>query len=161
MGLVSPSRTVTIGTKDYLLDGSFGTLRNVQEHFKADIVRVLIAIMDMRLDEIAGLIAIGSGGKADDIGQEIVDSIGVMTREYSALKTQLVAWLNVAIAPKDAREKKSAEMETIIQSSSRGPTTSDSPSAPSDGSPASSVQQRLGADLRLGRLCPQQGRSLG
>ena len=36
---LTPSRTLKIAGKDYVLDGSFGTLRAVQEFFKKDIVR--------------------------------------------------------------------------------------------------------------------------
>ena len=44
MTLVSPSRTISIAGKSYTLDGSFGTLRAVQEAFNRDIVQVLIGI---------------------------------------------------------------------------------------------------------------------
>ncbi len=139
MILVSPSRTITIAGKDYLLDGSFSTLRAVQEFFSKDIVQILINVMDMRLDEISSLVAIGCKQDADDIGQAILDSTGAMTTDYAILKTQLVAWLNVALTPKDAREKKSGDMEALISKSlSRGQITSGSPSAPSDGNPPSS-----------------------
>ena len=126
MTLVTPSRAISIGAKDYLLDGSFATLRAIQETLRLDVVQILINVMDMRLDEIARLIAIGSGGNADEIGQAIVDATGAITPEYALLKTNLVAWLNIAITPKADREKKRAEMEAIIasqtKSSSPGPT---------------------------------------
>ncbi len=139
MTQVSPSRTITLAGKDYLLDGSFATLRAVQEFFGRDIVQILINVMDMRLDEISSLIAIGSKQDTNDIGQAILDSTGAMTTDYAILKTQLVAWLNVALTPKDAREKKSADMEALISKTlSRGPTTSALPLAPSDGSPQNS-----------------------
>lgn len=139
---VSPSRTITIAGKDYVLDGSFATLRAVQQHFKKDVVQVLASIMDMRLDEIADLIAIAKRDTtttADEIGQQIMDQVGVMKRDYVSFKLQLLAWLNIAIAPKAEREKKSVEMSALIaRQNSPGPTTSDSPLDPSDGSPASS-----------------------
>lgn len=128
--LVSPSRTITIAGKDYVLDGSFATLRSVQEAFGKDIVQILVGIMDMRLDEVASLVAIGSGQRprAAEIGQDILDDIGAMTPAYARLKTELVAWLNVAISPKAEREKKRDEMEALL-SNSPGTSTSDSASA--------------------------------
>jgi hypothetical protein len=143
--LVSPSRTVRIAGRDYRLDGSFATLRAVQEHFKRDVVIVWAGILDMRLDEVAALIAIGAGGKADEIGQAVVDSMDVFdlraSADYYLLKSELVAWLAVAAAPKADREKKSAEFEAMLErqkSGSPGPNTSGSPSASSDGSPGNS-----------------------
>ena len=140
--LVSPSRTVTIGKDTHRLDGSFATLRAIQERFAQDVVQIVTHIMDMRLDETATLIAIGIGKPhdVDAIGQAIVDEIGLSTA-YIVLKTQLYGWLMVALAPKADREKKACEVDEIIEKAravSFGPTTSDSPSAPSDGNPASS-----------------------
>jgi hypothetical protein len=128
---VSPSRTIKIGAKEFVLDGSFGTLRAVQEAFSRDVLQLLFLIPEMRLDQIATLIHIGSGKATpvDDIGQLIVDEIGAVTPGYASLKTELLAWINVAIAPKDAREKKRAEMQAIIDKTSPGTTTSDSASA--------------------------------
>ena len=67
--LVSPSRTVSVGPRQYTLSGSFATLRAVQEAFNQDVVRLLFRVMDMRLDEVARLVSIGSGAPADEIGQ--------------------------------------------------------------------------------------------
>lgn len=146
--LVSPSRTVTIGAKDYRLDGSFATLRAVQEYFRKDVVQLLVRMMDMRLDEVASLVAIASGNpdKPDEIGQLIVDELGTMTAAYGTLKTELFAWLNIAVSPKAEREKKSAEMTAILasRSPSPGPTTSGSPSDPSAGSPPNSGEVTSG-----------------
>ena len=146
MTLVSPSRTITIAGKGYVLDGSFGTLRAVQEAFQNDIVQVLLGVMDMRLDQVARLMAIGSGSDAEQIGQAILDDAGAMSQQYAILKTELVAWLNVAVSPKADREKKRAEMDALIQkqSASLGPTINVSPSAPSDGSQASSGEATSG-----------------
>jgi hypothetical protein len=144
---VSPSRTITIGDKSFVLDGSFGTLRAVQEAFDRDIFRLLLSIMDMRFDQVAKLVAIASGDSADSVGQHIADTIGVMTSEYGVLKTQIFAWLNVALAPKADREKKSAEMETLVEkqkSFSLGMTTNASPTDSSDGSPANSGEATSG-----------------
>ena len=116
---LSPNHTITIAGKDYLLDGSFATLRAVQEAFKKDIVFVLGSILEMRVDEIATLIAIGSSRDANAIGQDILDTMNVMhfrvDADYYLLKTRLISWLTVAITPKDAREKKRAEMHAIIE----------------------------------------------
>lgn len=139
---VSPSRTVKIGKDSHKLDGAFATLRAIQEHFGQDIVEIVTRIMEMRLDETAALIAIGVGRphETDAIGQAIVDELGLSTA-YILLKTQLYAWLMVALAPKADREKKVQQVEEIIAKAravSPGATTSASPSDPSDGSPASS-----------------------
>lgn len=141
--LVSPSRTVSVGGTPYTLDGSFATLRAVQEAFKQDVIAVLMSILHFRSDEVARLIAIGSGRpeKADAIGQEMLDAVGANTPAYYLLKNELFAWLNVAMSPKAEREKKSAEMADMIATARArfpGPTTSGSPSAPSGGSPPSS-----------------------
>lgn len=144
--LVSPSRTITIGEKKYVLDGSFATLRAIQQHFDKDVVQILITITEMRLDQIADLIAIGSGqGNADEIGQSIADEIGANTIEYVRFKTQLVAWLNVAITPKASREKKIAEMDALVaKSTSLGQTTSSSASESSAGDPPNSGEATSG-----------------
>lgn len=132
--LVSPSRTIAIGGAEYRLDGSFATLRAVQEGFNRDLYEILISVMDMRLDEIARLIAIGSGraAESDAIGQAIVDEAGLGTA-YIVLKMEVQAWLTVAVTPKSAREKKSEEMTGIVVSAraSLGRNTSGSPSASS------------------------------
>jgi hypothetical protein len=133
--LVSPSRTITIAGKDYVLSGDFATLRAVQEGFGKDLVYVLPFVFDMRLDQIATLVAIGMGrpDKADALGQDILDTMDLMDFKagspYSLLKMNLFAWLHVAMSPRDAREKKSAEMQAAIDkqtADSPGPSTSDS-----------------------------------
>jgi hypothetical protein len=112
--LVSPSRTIPVGGRQYVLDGSFATLRAVQEAFQEDVVHLLLRLMDMRLDEVAKVIAVAhaatrhapSPPTEDEIGQAILDDLGPMTAAYGALKSELFAWLNVAISPKADREKK-------------------------------------------------------
>ncbi len=123
MEVISTSRTLAIGEKEYVLDGSFATLRKVQERFGKDIVQALIALMDMPLDAVADLIAIASGkpDEADAIGQAICDHVGLLTIAYVGLKTQLVAWLTVAVSPVADREKKRAEMQAIIDKQSPSP----------------------------------------
>lgn len=153
--LVSPSRTITVGQKKYVLDGSFGTLRAVQEAFDMDVVYLLSAVYGMRLDQIARLIAIAAGvpNEAEVIGQTILDTMDVLDFQkgtaYPLLKTELTAWLLVAIAPKANREKKRQDMTLLLEKqkslSSPGPTTSDSPSAPSAGSPANSGEATSGS----------------
>lgn len=139
MSDVSPTRTLVIAGKPYTLDGSFGTLRSVQQRFNRDVVQVLIGVMDMPLADVADLIAIGAGQDADAVGQAILDDAGAASREYAVLKTQLVAWLTVAVSPKAERQKKSAAMDAILaRMTSPGPTTSGSPSASSAGSPPNS-----------------------
>ena len=113
MTLISPSRTIQIAGKSYILNASFATLRAVQQRFNRDIVQILVGVMDMPLDFIADLIAIGSGQDADAIGQAILDDTGAMTKEYAVLKTNLIAWLTIAVSPKAEREK-SGEMEAIL-----------------------------------------------
>lgn len=131
MTQVSPSRTIAIGDKEFVLDASFATLRSLQESFKKDVLHLLFAIPDMRLDEVVKVISLASGTAADEVGELILDAYGVTTAEYALLKTELVAWLHVALAPKQDREKKKAEMAALIerQKASRGTTTSDSASA--------------------------------
>ncbi|WP_020471461.1 hypothetical protein [Zavarzinella formosa] len=145
--LVTPSRTISLGDQQYVLDGSFATLRAVQEAFGEDVVQLLMRLMDMRVDEVAKLIGVAHGSPADEVGQIILDQVGRMTAAYGTLKIELLAWLNIAIAPKADREKKSAEMEAILKArlASRGRTTSDSPSDPSDGRPASSGEATSGS----------------
>jgi hypothetical protein len=115
---VSPNRTITIGGKEYVLDASFATLRAVQEHFKLDLVFIFSNILNMRVDQTTDLIAIASGQDANAIGQAILDTMDVMdfraSAPYYLLKIELIAWLSVAVAPQDAKEKKRAEMDAII-----------------------------------------------
>jgi hypothetical protein len=136
MTQVSPSRTIAIAGREYVLDGSFATLRAVQQFFREDIVKLTIGVTRMRLDEVADLIAIASGhpDKANEIGQAIIDTIGAHGIDYIRLKTELTAWLIIAISPPADRQKKKEAMDAILASqSSPGPTTSDLPSAPSNG----------------------------
>ena len=144
--MLSPSRTIMLADKDYHLDGSFGGLRRVQESFDKDIVLILCDIMDMRVDEIAKLIAVACNGDVDAIGNAILN-MGIMGNDYIVLKTELIAWLNVAVAPKKDREKKSAEMNELIlkMSASRGQNTKDLPLAPLDGNPPSSGEVTSGS----------------
>jgi hypothetical protein len=147
--MLSPNRTITIAGKDYVLDGSFATLRAIQQAFDKDIVFVLTGILDMRLDDLATLIAVGAGvpRDADAIGQAIVDTMDIMRMrvdaDYYLLKTELIAWLTVAVAPSAEREKKSADMNEMLanqkaHSPSPGGSTASSASEPSAGSPPSS-----------------------
>ena len=99
-------------------------------------VFVLVGILDMRLDEIAKLISTGIGPAAptqDEIGQAIIDAMDIMemraSADYYLLKTELIAWLTVAIAPESTREKKSAEVQAMLdkqKSSSPGANTANS-----------------------------------
>jgi hypothetical protein len=147
--LVTPSRTVSIVDVKYVLDGSFGTLRAVQEAFKKDIYQLRADLFEFRVDEVAKLIAIATGRpkSADDIGQAIVDEMDVCSGNFNSpymeLKSELFAWLVVCTSSKPEREKKSAEVQAMLsalkaRSSSLGTNTSGSPSVSSDGSQASS-----------------------
>ena len=143
---LTPSRTIRLADKDYHLDGSFGGLRRVQEAFNRDIVLILCDIMDMRSDDVAELISLASGGDIDVIGTAILD-MGIMGNDYVVLKTELLAWLNIAVSPKKDREKKSAEMSELIlkMSASHGLITKDLPSAPLDGNPQNSGEVTSGS----------------
>ena len=58
------------------------------EHFKQDILQVLMGVMDMPLDGVADLLAIGAGEKdADAVGQRIIDGVG-LSSGYVVLKTE-------------------------------------------------------------------------
>jgi len=155
--MISPSRTITIGDKQYVLDGSFGTLRTVQESFKRDVVDLVIGVMDMRLDEVAKLIAHASNSIQDEIGQAILDNLG-QGNAYVLLKTELYAWLMVALAPKAEREKKSVQMDEIVQKARaafHGQTTNASPSDASAGSPANSGEATSGNSPTPGKDTPE------
>lgn len=128
---LSPHREIKIAGATYFLDGSFGALRAVQEHFGRDIVTILVSVMSLRIDQIASLIAISSGRKnlndeIDLIGEAIIDEYGAMSDDYVRLKTELLAWLTVAVAPKSQRQKKRAEVEAAMQKDSLGANTAGS-----------------------------------
>ncbi|CAN5263653.1 hypothetical protein BH10PLA2_BH10PLA2_00680 [soil metagenome] len=147
---VSPSASVTIADKQYTLDPSFATLRSIQQAFNLDIVAVQASILDMRQDEVAKLISLGSNANETEIGQAIFDELDVAGTDYFMLKAALLKWLAIAMTPKRDREKKSQQIIAIIDRlkaniPSPGETTSDSLSAPSDGSPANSGEATSGS----------------
>jgi hypothetical protein len=146
--LVTPSHKLTIGSKTFSLDGSFATLRAIQEHFEKDLLDILSGVMHFHSSEIADLIAIGINdlSKSGEIGQAIADDVGLLTHDYSMLKARLTTWLHVAMTPKADREKKSAELQEKLGKSavSLGTTINSSPSVPSDGSQVNSGEATSG-----------------
>jgi len=143
--MVSPERQIKIGDKPYSLDSNFKTLRAIQHAFNQDILQVQIRILDMRQDEIARLIALGSGGNEEEIGQALFDEFDITSTEYQFLKAELLAWLAVAMTPKRDREKKSQQMaELIADLHSPGPSTKSSASVSFDGPPETSGKATSG-----------------
>jgi hypothetical protein len=157
---LTPNHTIKIANKEHVLDGSFATLRALQEHFKKDILFIQGNIYEMRLDELASLIAIASGKPllTDAIGQDILNSMDIMLMRpdapYWILKTEIISWLLIAIAPEHAREKKRTDVQQLIekQKASRGVSTANSASASlaglplNSGDPASSISSTPGMD---------------
>lgn len=141
--LVTPERTVTVGDKQFKLDPSFATLKALQHGLGRELVRLLISLPDLSVDQIALFIATASGDpkKADEIAQTIIDEWGLFGVEYSALKAELTGWLDMAIAPKRDREKKAEAIDEMIRlvreerakRDSLGANTSGSASASSGG----------------------------
>lgn len=111
--LVSPEYTLEIGGKPYTLDGSIGTLKAIQHHFKKDILDVLTELAGMRFDEHAEIIRLGIGQAApplEVIEQSIVDDIGITETRW-----HLQAWLVMAVTPKRDREKKAKEVAELLR----------------------------------------------
>jgi hypothetical protein len=124
--LVSPDYTLPLGSKSYPLDSSFQTLKAIQHAFQQDLLPIQARVLDMRQDEIAKLIAIGSGQPEIEIGQAVLDEVGLTEAGYQLLKAHLMAWLYIAMAPKADREKKRKEMGELIgklSPASRGKST--------------------------------------
>jgi hypothetical protein len=124
--LVSPDYTLPLGTITYTLDPSFKTLKAVQHAFQQDLLPLQARVLDMRQDEIAKLIAIGSGQPEDEIGQAVLDEVGLTEAGYELLKAHLMSWLYIAMAPKVERQKKAKQMGELIgklSPASRGKST--------------------------------------
>jgi hypothetical protein len=132
---VSPDREIPLAQIRITLNGSFATLRAIQQAFGKDILNVQAGLLDMRQDEIARLISLATGLDELLVGQTILDHYDIAGRDYRQLKAELMAWLAVAMTPKRDRKKKAEESQAIIDSlsDSPGPSTSSSASAPSTG----------------------------
>ena len=99
------------------------------------------AVLDMRLDELALLIATALQASGYD---ETEESVGELLIEgdvtgvgYQLVKANLAGWLAVAIIPKSLREKKARDVTAMLRrlapTPSPGTTTSGSASASSGG----------------------------
>jgi len=135
---VSPNYPLTLAGRFLTLDGSFATLRAVQQAFRRDLIDVQAAVLDLRQDEIALLLALATGGTADECGALLLDEVGVTSPAYQMVKAHLMAWLAVAMSPKADREAKRKSMGELIgrlenPPASPGPSTRRSPSASSAG----------------------------
>ncbi len=110
---------MTLAGKEYCLNGSFNTLKELQQAFGKDIVQLQSTIHMMRLDEFAKLLAVlirCSGHEADEakLGEWLVDEVGITGQEHELLRLRVMAFLAVAMTPNRDRQKKRAEMEAII-----------------------------------------------
>lgn len=119
--LVSPDAIVSIAGKEYVLDGSFGTLRALQHTFGKDIIEIQSSIHKMRMDEFAKLLSVlveCAGHKLDEvtIGAWLVDEVGITGHEHNMLRLRIMTFLAVAMSPNRERQKKRAEMDEILSS---------------------------------------------
>ena len=111
--LVRPSGTLTLAGKDYKLDSSFATLAAVEESLQMDILQVSAAIPEMRVGQVARVIAAATPLKTSEAGQMLIDEVNIASADYQKVKGQLMAWLFVSIAPKvelDAKVKRAGEL---------------------------------------------------
>jgi hypothetical protein len=130
--LVSPDAIFKIAGRDYLFEGSFAAFKALQVALKKDITEIHANIFQMRLDEFVTLLHVLvklSGGilSEEEIGQWLVDDVGVDSAEHLMLRGEIIVFLSVAMAPKREREKKKAQTKEILQqllSASRGENTS-------------------------------------
>ena len=119
--LLEPTILLKIAGKEYALDGSFNTLKALQQGFDKDIMDVWASVIHMRLDEFTKLVTMliqCSGKSADEsvIGQWIVDEVDVLGKEYRLLKAQVMNFLLLAMTPKIDRQKKRVELAEMIES---------------------------------------------
>ena len=120
--LVIPESKITIEGKEYVLDASTKTLKDIQHAVGVEIVAFLNEhAREAGFDTIARLFDIGirnaEGQKSpgiEAIEKHIVDEMGVRMAALTA-----VAWLFVAISPKRERPKKSEEMANLLQTMAR------------------------------------------
>lgn len=108
---ISPYASITIGGKDYSLDCSIGTLRNIQNHFDKDIIIVQSDCFTMKFDDLAKLFSIGmqNAPSLEQIAQEIIDDIGIIKARALA-----ASWLVIAVTPIEHRQKKAEEMKEML-----------------------------------------------
>lgn len=134
--LVSPDHRLSIGGREFILSGSFATLKAVQHAFGQDIMLVQARVLDMTVVETALLLSAATGLSHDDTGQLILDELDVAGVDYQKLKAELMAWLAVAMTPRRDREKKALALKSVLEkaeAASRGPSTRNSASAASAG----------------------------
>lgn len=117
---VSPDALMTLAGKEYCLNGSFNTLKELQAAFGKDIVPLQSAVHTMRLDEFAKLLAVlirCSGQDADEVklGEWLVDEVGIVGQEQQLLRLRVMAFLAVAMTPNRDRQKKRADMAKVIE----------------------------------------------
>lgn len=133
--LVSPDFELEIAGQKYLLDGSFGTLKAIQQAFNRDIVPFQASLLDLRNDELVKLLALlthfaGPTAKPLDettIGTWLLDEVGIVKSKADiVLRVQLMAFLRIAMTPKQERQKKRTQMREWIdqmQAASPGEST--------------------------------------
>lgn len=106
--LSSPDRRVTIGGKEYTLDGSFRTLKAIQHACgDRDILAVLVDAIQfkLRFEQLADLIRVGVEGGGETppdiavIEQAVVEDIGIGDAQALVME-----WLMAATSPRKERE---------------------------------------------------------
>ena len=104
--LVSPEMKMEIGGKAYTLSPTTECLKKIQQHFKKDILAVMLEMPQMSFDAQAKIIEIAIEDFGDVppalsvIEQWIVDEIGI-----TAIRNIMQGWLVIVTSPKKEREE--------------------------------------------------------
>lgn len=118
--LVSPDSIVKVAGREYVFEGSFATFKALQHALDKDITEIQAGIFQM---SFAGFVTVlhtlvkCAGGivTEDEIGQWLIDDVGIDSVEHMVLRGEIIAFLAVAMTPKRDRVKKKAEIKKALE----------------------------------------------
>ena len=133
-----PRYTLPFAGKDYELLGTFGLIEAVEYALKAHIGVVAVQIVNgMPVNELAKVISTiltASDHKmtAKEVGELLLDVVGLEGDDAQALRFHLYAFLSICLAPPSHREQKAKDMGELmgkLTAASPGSSTDESVSA--------------------------------
>ena len=114
--LVTPELPIKIGSKEYTLDGSFKTLKEIQHLLKKDIIEVLNDMTKTNFVDCAAIIRIAidqygtTPPNLDVIERWIVEDVGI-----NQIRNIIQGWLLVITTPQAAREDEIKKVGEILE----------------------------------------------
>lgn len=119
--LVTPECILKVAGREYLFEGNFATFKALQHALKKDVAEIQASVFTMPLCDFVALLHTlvkSAGGIAteDEIGNWLINDVGIDSPEYVMLRGEIVVFLTVAMSPRRDREKKKADMTEFLQS---------------------------------------------